>query len=107
MEENTNVNQAIEEIKGADEEQLKKIIEQWFNKTRMDGLKVGAQMMSVVISDAIRKNLKNGMNSSLRDFQRAIKSVGEIISVQLKQQQTQQNDLVEATEEATDDGTAE
>lgn len=107
MEENTNVNQAIEEIKGADEEQLKKIIEQWFNKTRMDGLKVGAQMMSVVISDAINKNLKNGMSSSLRDFQRAIKSVGEIISVQLKQQQTQQNDLVEATEEATDDGTAE
>ena len=95
MEENTKVAQAIEEIKGADEEQLNKIIEQWFDKTRMDGLKMGAQMISIVINDAIKKNLKNGMNSSHRDFERAIKSIIEIISVQLKQQETVQNDSEE------------
>lgn len=92
MEENTNVNQAIEEIKGADEEQFKKIIEQWFEKTRMDGLRLGAQMISAAVDDAIRKNLKQGMNSSHRDFERAIKRIVEIVSVQV----TQQNDLAEA-----------
>ena len=101
MEENTNVNQAIEEVKGADEERLKQIIERWFDKTRMDGIKLGAQMISVVINDAIRKNLKDGMNSSRRDFERAIKNVVEIISVQLKQYETMQNHL--DAEDVSDD----
>ena len=103
MEENTNVSQAVEELKGTDEEQIKKVIERWFDKTRTDGLRLGAQMISVVIDDAIKKNLKNGYHSSLRDYQRAIKRIYEIISVQLKQHETVQNDL----EETTDDGTAE
>ena len=105
MEENTNVSQAIEELKGADEEQLKKVIERWFDKTRMDGLRLGAQMISVVVDDAIQKNLKNGMNSSHRDFERAIKKIKEIISVQLKQLKTVQNDLTEgnAAEEIVND----
>lgn len=106
MEENTNVNQAIEEIKGSDNEELEKIIARWFERTRMEGLKLGAQMISLVVAEAIDKNLKNGMNSSHRDFQRAIKSVREIISVQLKQlkqQETVQNDLESVTEEPSND----
>ena len=107
MEENTNVNQVVEELKGkgTDEEQIKKVIERWFEKTRMDGLRLGAQMISVVIDDAIRKNLKDGMNSSHRDFKRAINKIYEIISVQLKQYETVQNDY--KTGEINDDGTAE
>ena len=101
MEENKNVSQVIEEIHGKDEEQVKKVIEHWFDKTRMDGLRLGAQMISVVIDDAIRKNLKDGMNSSHRDFKRAVNKIYEIISVQLKQHETVQNDLVE--EEANDE----
>ena len=104
MEENTNVSQTVEELKGADEEQLRKVMEHWLGKTRTDGLRLGAQMISVVVDDAIKKNLKNGYNSSLRDYQRAIKKIYEIISVQLKQRETVQNDLMEET---TDDGTAE
>lgn len=104
MAENTNVNQAIEELKGADEEQLKKVIERWFEQTRTDGLKLGAQMISIVVDDAIKKNLKKGINSSLNDYKRAIKRIYEIISVQLKQE-TVQNDL--GVEEANNDGTAE
>lgn len=104
MEENTNVSQVIEELNGADEEQLKKVIERWFEKTRTDGLKLGAQMISLVVDDAIKKNLKKGFNSSLRDHQRAIKRIMEITSVHLKQQETVQNDL---EEENCDDGTAE
>ncbi len=105
MAENTNVSQAVEELKGADEEQIQKVIERWFEKTRTDGLKLGAQMISLVVDDAIKKNLKKGFNSSLRDYQRAIKRIIEITSVQLKQQETLQNDL--DTEETTNDGTAE
>lgn len=104
MEENTNVSQAVEEIKRAEEEaDLKKVIEQWFERTRMDGLKMGAQMISIVIYDAIEKNLKNGMNSSHRDFERAMKRIMEIISVQLKQKETVQNDLAEVSEETSND----
>ena len=108
MTENTNVSQAVEELKGADEEELKKVVGRWFERTRMEGLKLGAQMISVVVDDAIKKNLKNGYNSSLRDYQRAIKRIAEIISIQL----TQQNDSIttggnevtnEAAEEATND----
>lgn len=103
MEENTKVNQAIEELKGADEEQLKQIIERWFDKTRTEGLKLGAQMISLVIDEAIRKNLKDGMSSSRRDFERAIKNIVEITSVQLKQYGAQQNDLEQTAEETSND----
>ena len=103
MEENTNVMKAIEEIKGADEEQLKKVIEDWFESTRTQGMKIGAQFIAAAVMGAINKNLKNGMNSSHRDFERAIKRIIEIVSVQLKQQETVQNDL----EEDVNDGTAE
>ena len=103
MEENTNVSQVVEELSGKDEEQVKKVIERWFDKTRMDGLRLGAQMISIVVDDAIKKNLKDGMNSSHRDFKRAINKIYEIISVQLEQNETVQNDL----EESSDDGTAD
>ena len=104
MVENANVSQAVEELKGAKEEQLEQVIGHWFEQTRMEGLRLGAQMISVVVDDAIKKNLKNGVNSSLRDYQRAIKRISEIISIQLKQRETAQNDLME---ESVDDGTAE
>lgn len=105
MEENTNVMKAIEEIKGADEEQLKKVIEDWFESTRTQGMKIGAQFIAAAVMGAINKNLKNGMNSSHRDFERAIKRIFEIVSVQLKQEETVQNDL--NVEDVTNDGTAE
>ena len=105
MTDNTNMSEVIEEIKGADEEQLKKVIEQHFEVVRTQGMKIGASFIAAAVMGAIEKNLKNGMNSSHRDFERAIKRVAEIVSVQLKQQETVQNDLV--MEEATDDRTAE
>ena len=103
MAENTNMSEVIEEIKNADEESLRKVIEDWFEKTRTSGMKIGAQFISAAVYGAIEKNLKNGKNSSLRDYQRAIKRIVEIVSVQL----TQQNDLEEVTEEIVNDGTTE
>ncbi len=93
MEETTNMSEVVSEIKGASEEELREVIEKWFESTRTQGMKIGAQFMATAIYGAIEKNLKNGMNSSLRDFQRAIKRVVEIVSVQLNQEETQQNDL--------------
>lgn len=103
MEEKTNVSQVVEEIKGADEESLKKVIEDWFERTRTDGMHLGAYFISAAVFDAIKKNLKDGMNSSHRDFKRAIQRIVEIVSVQLKQQETVQNDSEEVMEESTND----
>ena len=103
MEENTNVSQAIEEIKSADEEQLQQVISDWFERTRMSGMKIGASFISAAIKGAIDKNLKNGMNSSHRDFERAIKRIIEIVSVQLNQEVTRQNDSEDVVEEAAND----
>jgi hypothetical protein len=90
MAENTNMSAVIDEVRNADEESLKKVIEDWFEKTRTAGMRIGAQYISAAVYGAIEKNIKTG---SLRDHQRAIKAVLEIVSVQLNQQKTQQNDL--------------
>lgn len=105
--EETKMSEVVSEIKDADENELKAVVEKWFESTRTQGMKIGAYMISAAVFDAINKNLKNGMNSSHRDFERAIKRVVEIVSVQLKQTETQQNDLEEATEDDANDGTAE
>lgn len=107
MEEKTNMSEVVSEIKNADEDSLQKVVENWFERTRTDGMKIGAYFVSAAVAGAIEKNLKDGINSSHRDFERAIKRVLEIVSVQLKQNETQQNDLEETTEEATNDRTAE
>lgn len=101
------VSKVIDEIKNANEDNLKKIIEQHFKEVRVQGMKIGAIYIAAAVYGAIEKNLKKGKNSSLRDYQRAIKRIEEIVSVQLKQGETQQNDSIEATEEIVNDGTAE
>ena len=96
------ISKAMDEIKNASEDELKKVIENWFEHTRTSGMKIGAQFISAAVYGAIKKNLKKGSNSSLRDYQRAIKRIIEIVSVQLKQE-TVQNDLEEVTEETSND----
>ena len=96
-----NMSEVINEIKGASEEELKKVIEQHFEEVRAQGMKIGAYFISAAVMDAIKKNLKDGMGSSRRDFERAINRVVEIISVQLEQRETEQNDL--EAEESSDD----
>jgi hypothetical protein len=103
--EEMNMSAVVDEIKEATEEELKQVIEKWFNSTHVDGMKLGAYMISAAVFDTINKNLKSGMSSSHRDFERAIKGIIEIVSVQLKKE-TQQNDS-EDVEETVDDGTAE
>lgn len=100
MAEELNIKGAIEEIKSANEDQLKQIIENWFEKTRTDGLKIGASFMSAAIYDVIKKHTKKAGKVSLNDYKRMTAEIINIIAVQL----TQQNDSDEnVTEETSND----
>lgn len=91
MEENKKISEAISEIKNADEENLKKIIEGWLERTRTDGMKIGAQFIAAAVMGKIQKHLDKPGKTSLRDYERCIADIKRILSVQL----TEQNDSKE------------
>ena len=97
MADEVNLSEVANEIKNKSDEELKKTIEQWYEKTRTQGMKLGAQMISVAIAGVIEKNLSKKQNPSLRDYKRMTDSIIKIISVQIKQMSTEQNNL-ETTE---------
>lgn len=101
MTEETNIQEVVEEIRGADEETLQATIEKWFESTRTDGMKLGAKFISAAVFGVIQKHLKKKAKPSLRDYQRAIDEIIKIIAVQL----TEQNDSEK--EENKNDGTTE
>lgn len=88
-----NIKEVIEEIKGADEDTLRSTVEKWFESTRNQGLKIGAQYMSAAIFGVIQKHTKKAGKVSLNDYKRMTAEIIRIISVQL--QNTEQNDLEE------------
>lgn len=102
MAEETNVKEVVEEIKNADEETLQKTIEDWFERTRTQGLRIGAQYISAAIFGIIQKHIVKKNKASLRDYKRCIDEIVKIVSVQL----TTQNDS-EIEKENTNDRTAE
>jgi hypothetical protein len=98
--EETNIKEAIEEIQNTSGDELKKVIEKWFESTRTQGLKLGAYMISAVISEVIRKHTTKAGKVSLNDYRRMTSEILNIITVQL----TQQNDSEEnITEEISND----
>ena len=97
-----NIKEAVKEIKASDEESLQKVIEDWFERTRTSGMKLGAQYISAAIFGVISKHTKKAGKVSLNDYKRMTAEIIKIISVQL----TQQNDS-ETEKENTNDGTAE
>lgn len=103
MEENKNISDAISEIKNANEESLRKVVEDWLESTRADGMKIGVKLIAAAVIGEIQKHLNKPGKTSLRDYERCIAGIKKILAVQL----TQQNDSKEVTEEVTDDGTAE
>jgi hypothetical protein len=104
MDKELNMSAVVDEIKKANEDELREVIERWFESTRTGGLKIGAKYVSAAIFGVIQKHLKKKAKPSLRDYQRCIDEIINIISVQL----TIQNDSSETTtEDNTDDGTAE
>ena len=91
----TNIQEAVKEIKESNEESLQKVIEDWFEKTRNQSIKIGAQYISAAIFGVIQKNIVKKAKPSLRDYKRMTEEIIKIISVQLKQQNTEQNDSEE------------
>ena len=98
MVEETNIKEAVEEIKASDEESLQNVISDWFSRTRTDGMKLGATYISAAVFGAIQKNINSKEKASLRDYKRAIDEIVKIIHVQL----TKQNDS-EQTEEVKEE----
>lgn len=86
-----NIKEAVKEIKESDEESLQKVIEDWFERTRNQSIKIGAQYISAAIFGVIQKNIVKKAKPSLRDYKRMTEEIIKIISVQL----TKQNDLEE------------
>lgn len=104
MEENTNVEEVVEEIKGADEDTLRDTIEKWLSSMRTAGMKIGAQFISAAIFGVIQKHIKKktGAKASLRDYQRCMDEIMKIISVQLTQQNDSEENENDRTTESSD-----
>lgn len=101
MEEN-KIQEVVGEIKSAKDYELQDTIKKWFEQTRNQGMKIGAQYISAAVAGVMEKHLNKGKDASLRDYKRMTDDIWKIISVQLKQSETQQNDS-----EDDNDGTAE
>ena len=90
-----NIKEAVKEIKESNEESLQKVIEDWFERTRNQSIKIGAQYISAAIFGVIQKNIVKKAKPSLRDDKRMTEEIIKIVSVQLRQQNTEQNDSEE------------
>ena len=88
MSEEVNLSEVIKEVKNANEEELKQVVEQHFEVVRTAGMKVGATYISAAIYGVINKHIKTAEKPSLRDYKRCMDDILKVISVQL----TPQND---------------
>lgn len=77
-----NIKEVVSEIKDATEDELTEFIQKWFTKTRTDGMKLGAQMVAIGVFGALKKHL-NKPHPSLRDYERCVKDINDIVYVQL------------------------
>lgn len=89
-----NIKEAVKEIKESNEESLQKVIEDWFERTRNQSIKIGAQYISAAIFGVIQKNIVKKTKPSLRDYKRMTEEIIKIISVQLKQQNDSEADTI-------------
>ena len=107
MTEEVKMSEVIDEIKNATDEEITEVIEEWFRKTRTDGMKLGAQFIAAGVFGALQANL-NKAKPSLRDYERCTKDIRKIIAVPLtRNNDAEQTDANEVVEEVANDGTAE
>ena len=85
-EQNKMIEEAVAELQSADEAKLKEVIEKWFENTRNDGIRIGAQFISAAVAGVMEKHLKKGKDVSKRDLERCMRDIYKIVSVQLAQQ---------------------
>ena len=91
-EEKVNISEAVSEVKNASEDDLRKVIEKWFESTRTLGMELGAPYIPAAVYSTIQKHLQEYTQSRPRDYKRAVHDIIKIVSVQLAQQNTRQND---------------
>lgn len=101
--EEKNISKVAEEIKEATDEELKKKIEEWYERIHTQSMKLGAKYIAAGVFGAIQANLRKA-KPSLRDYERCIKDIRKIIAVQLTQQKDSEENIME---ENTDDRTTE
>ena len=92
-----NIKEAVEEIREANEEELQKIIKDWFERTHTDGLKLGASYISAAIYGVIKQHTKKPGKISLNDYKRMTAEIIKIITVQLTEQNGSDESIVEET----------
>lgn len=99
--EEMNMSAVVDEIKGASEDELKAVIEKWFESTRTDGMKIGARFIAAAVMGKFQKHLDKPGKISLRDYERCFADIKKMLLIQL----TEQNDSTEnnASEETVND----
>ena len=93
MADEVNLSEVANEIKNKSDEELKKTIEQWYEKTRTQGLKLGARMICAAGTDILTKHIRKKDKPSLRDYKRATEELIHLFSIPIKQAETEQNNL--------------
>ena len=84
-----------------DDDALKKTIEDWYEKTRTTGMKLGAQMICVAGENILKKHLTKRGKPSLRDYERATAELAKLFSVPLKDITEQNNSGEDNGEESS------
>jgi uncharacterized protein YpuA (DUF1002 family) len=94
MAEEINMTDVVDEVKNANEDELKKVIEEHFEAVRTQGMKIGATYIAAAVMGKFKKHLEKSGKTSLRDYERCVADIKKMLAVQL----TRQNDSEEATE---------
>lgn len=98
METKDDVSEVVSEVAGTTTEELEATIKRHFEKIRTQSMKLGATYIAAAVSGVVQKHIGKP-SPSLRDYKRMTEEIRKIVSVQLKQSETPQNDLNEAKEE--------
>ena len=67
-------------------EELRTLVEDWSQKTREDGMKLGASMISYAVNAIIQKHVGKAAKPTFRDYERMTKDIKKLIAVQLKEE---------------------
>lgn len=92
-----NINEITEAIKSNTNEQLEDVIKKWYEKIRTQSMKIGATYISAAIYGVIKKHTIKKEKVSLRDYKRAIDEIINIIAVQLPEQNSSEQSVMEET----------
>jgi hypothetical protein len=104
MADEVKITEVAKEIREASEEDLREVIETWLERTRTQGMKLGAQMMALGVNAIIQKHLNKPGKNSFNDYKRCMKDISNFLAVQLKQDTTEQNNSTIVGEDDGEEG---